>query len=85
VSAGPPSTAPSEERTTPGQFAAVAVLNSLADHQFRADPGSDPDFDQAGCCTCSVAKPMDEYDWREHVAAEIQRRIDAAISSQDPQ
>ena len=70
---------------TPGEFAAVAVLNGLADHKFRADPGSDPDFDQAGCCTCSVALPMDEYDWREHVAGEVRRRIDAAITSEAPQ
>jgi hypothetical protein len=81
VSAGAEESAPPGKRTTPGEFAAVAVLNSLADHQFRADPGSDPDFDQAGCCTCSVALPMDEYDWREHVAAEIRRRIDAAITT----
>lgn len=82
VSAGLPTTAPPAGLPTPGEFAAVAVCEVLADHYFwRANHSS---IGSEAHCACGD-RPHGQFEWREHVAAEVQRRIDAATNSQAQQ
>lgn len=89
--AGSPTTVPAGLRSegtspaglsTPGEFAAVAVREVLAEHYFwRANHSS---IGSEAHCACGD-RPHDQFEWREHVAAEVARRIDAATNSQLPQ
>jgi hypothetical protein len=64
---------------TPGEFAAVAVREVLAEH---------PHYPRAGdgwCCGGCSEDRMYADEYRAHVAAEVARRIDAATKSQAQQ
>jgi hypothetical protein len=82
VSATP---APSGEYATtaeddPGEFAAVAVREVLADHAFLPDPMHTQEYETKGACLCDPARGCWESDWRDHVAEEVSRRINAAAA-----
>ena len=72
----PPSPAGSP---TAGEFAAVAVCNVLAEHMPVGDT-----LNGLGNCECAPGDSrIDDYEWREHVGAEVARRIDAAGKTLD--
>jgi hypothetical protein len=70
--------APSE--ANPGEFAAVAVREVLADHAFLPDPMHTQEYETKGACLCDPARLCWESDWRDHVAEEVSRRINAAAA-----
>ena len=77
---------PAAEGTTPGEYAAVAVREVLAEHQPVASKhGVDCGPSWADYVTPDSADHYqhfaDWFDWREHVSAEIARRIDAAVGA----